>query len=178
MNKPIPDDLVPILAKDEEKQRQIREKASQDASSMSARAIGVTATLNPSPSASRVPVSTSIKIAPIPAKPAAVPAVTKTPVAGTSTSIAKPVAMKPAELGKKPAVNMYIQPIPPFKGPKRSFTPLPSAATHTNGAAVPTSPTSTANRLNANASSFRPNLKANAFTFVILATGFRSLVTD
>lgn len=160
LNKPIPDDLVPILAKDEEKQRQIREKASQDASSTTARAIGVTATLNPSPSASRMPVSTSNKITPAPTKPAAaVPVVVKAPLAGTSTSVAKPAAMKPTELSKKTAVSMYIQPIPPFKGSKRSTTPLPGAATHTNGAPVPMSPTSTANRLNANASSFRPNPK-------------------
>ncbi|KAG1750792.1 hypothetical protein EDB19DRAFT_1676960 [Suillus lakei] len=160
LNKPIPDDLVPILAKDEEKQRQIREKASQDAASTSARAIGITATLNPSPSASRMPVSTSNKIVPATAKPTpAPPAIPKAPVAGTSASVVKPIATKPSELAKKNAVNMYIQPIPPFKGAKRSTTPLPGPATHTNGAAVPTSPTTTANRLNANASSFRPNPK-------------------
>ncbi|KAG1773434.1 hypothetical protein EDD22DRAFT_857547 [Suillus occidentalis] len=145
LNKPIPDDLVPILAKDEEKQRQIREKASVDAASTTARAIGVTAALNASPSVSRMPTSTSNKIVPATAKPTpAPPAIQKAP---------------PSELGKKNSVNMYIQPIPPFKGAKRSTTPLPGPATHTNGAAVPTSPTTTANRLNANASSFRPNLK-------------------
>ncbi|KAG1719146.1 hypothetical protein EDB19DRAFT_1787389 [Suillus lakei] len=114
LNKPIPDDLVPILAKDEEKQRQIREKASQDAASTSARAIGITATLNPSPSASRMPVSTSNKIA---------------PVAGTSASVVKPIATKPVSSPRR----------------TRSYRPT------TNGAAVPTSPTTTANRLNANA---------------------------
>ena len=39
LNKPIPDDLVSILAKDEDKQRQIREKSSRDAASAQARAI-------------------------------------------------------------------------------------------------------------------------------------------
>ncbi|PPQ95227.1 hypothetical protein CVT26_014918 [Gymnopilus dilepis] len=39
LNKPIPDDLVPILAKDEEKQRLIREKAMQDAADAKAKAI-------------------------------------------------------------------------------------------------------------------------------------------
>ncbi|KAG1781643.1 hypothetical protein EV702DRAFT_1072354 [Suillus placidus] len=160
LNKPIPDDLVPILAKDEEKQRQIREKASVDAASTTARAIGVTATLNTSPSVSRMPTSTSNKIVTASAKPTpAPPAIPKAPVAGTSASVVKPIATKPSELSKKNAVNMYIQPIPPFKGAKRSTTPLPGPATHTNGAAVPTSPTTTANRLNANASSFRPNPK-------------------
>lgn len=172
MNQTIPDDLVVILAKDEDKQRQIREKASQDAASGSARAIGVTTTLSPSPSASRMPVSTTAKINAARTKAAVVPTVTKAPIAGTSASAAKPVATKPVDLGKKPAVNMYIQPIPPFKGPKRSPTPSHGTATQTNGAAAPTSPTSTA-RLNANASSFRPNPKANSFTPVILVAGFR-----
>ncbi|KDR76155.1 hypothetical protein GALMADRAFT_139891 [Galerina marginata CBS 339.88] len=40
LNKPIPEDLVPILAKDEDRQRQIKEKAKADASSTLARAIG------------------------------------------------------------------------------------------------------------------------------------------
>jgi len=40
LNKPIPEDLVPILAKDQEKQRAIKEKASKDAASSQARAIG------------------------------------------------------------------------------------------------------------------------------------------
>jgi hypothetical protein len=170
LNQTIPDDLVVILAKGEEKQQQIRDKASQDAASASARAIGVTAALSPSPSASRM-ASTSAKITAARAKPAIAPSISKTPVAGTSTSAAKPVATKPAELGKKPAVNMYIQAIPPFKGPKRSPTPSHGTATQTNGVAVPMSPTTA--RLNANASSFRPNPKANAFNPVILVTGFR-----
>src|ERR1700761_4710364 len=40
LNKPIPDDLVPILAKDEDKQRVIKEKSQEDAHSSNARAIG------------------------------------------------------------------------------------------------------------------------------------------
>lgn len=40
LNKPIPDDLVPILAKDEDKQQKIKEKSLLDATSTSARAIG------------------------------------------------------------------------------------------------------------------------------------------
>ena len=50
LNKPIPDDLVPILAKDEEKQRQIREKSITYAQSAKARSIGVSSlTLNTCP---------------------------------------------------------------------------------------------------------------------------------
>ncbi|KIJ62803.1 hypothetical protein HYDPIDRAFT_93541 [Hydnomerulius pinastri MD-312] len=168
LNKPIPDDLVPILAKDEEKQRQIREKASQDAASTSARSIGTTATLNPSPSASRMPqVPISAKVAPETArKPApSANASARTPAPTASTSTAKVPITKPAEPIKtngKAAINMFIQPIPPFKGAK-ARSPAPQANGTSTTIAVPTSPTSTANRLNANASSFRPNPKANAF---------------
>ena len=39
LNKPIPDDLVTILAKDEEKQKAIKEKSKEDAISVQARVI-------------------------------------------------------------------------------------------------------------------------------------------
>ncbi|KIK94468.1 hypothetical protein PAXRUDRAFT_142736, partial [Paxillus rubicundulus Ve08.2h10] len=169
LNKPIPDDLVPILAKDEEKQRQIREKASQDAASSTARTIGAAGTLNPSPSASRMPqLPISAKLAPDAArKPvhAAVPPV-KAPAPTPSTSTAKVPAAKPSEPSKsisKSGISMYIQAIPPFRGSKPK-SPAPQTNGSSSTAAVPTSPTSTANRLNVNASSFRPNPKANAFT--------------
>lgn len=122
MNKTIPDDLVVILAKDEEKQRQILEKASQDAASESARAIDVTL------SASRMFIKDARSTAAH--KVAVTPTVSKAPVAGTSTSAAKPVATKPAG-------GMYIQAIPPFK--KRS--PTPSHAT--TGATMPCDPNET-----------------------------------
>ncbi|KIM56940.1 hypothetical protein SCLCIDRAFT_17102 [Scleroderma citrinum Foug A] len=174
LNKPIPDDLVPILAKDTGKQQQIREKTSRDASSSCARAIGDAGSLSTSSSASRMPQATA-KVAPevtrkpttpanVSAKPLAVAAITATPV---PSSAKLPATTKPAEPGKtngKATINMYIQPIPPFKGSKaRSPAPQTNGAT-ANAAVVPTSPTTTANRLNANASSFRPNPKANAFT--------------
>jgi PAB1-binding protein PBP1 len=166
LNKPIPDDLVPILAKDEEKQRQIREKATQDAASTTARTIGAVGSLNPSPSASRVPqIPVSAKVAPdATRKPISVTASTKTPAPTTSASTSK-VAPKPSEPGKangKPIINMYIQPIPPFRGNKTK-SPSPQTNGSSSNTTVPTSPTST-NRLNANASSFRPNPKASAFT--------------
>ncbi|KAH7884723.1 hypothetical protein F5I97DRAFT_1491510 [Phlebopus sp. FC_14] len=163
LNKPIPDDLVPILAKDEEKQRRIREKASQDATSTSARAIGTTATLTPSPSASRMPQV-----------PKMLPEETRKPTPSANVSAKAPVAsssttkvggVKPAETSKangKSTISMFIQPIPPFKGNKSR--PAAQANGASSSAAVPTSPTAAANRLNANASSFRPNPKANTFT--------------
>ncbi|KAF8330112.1 LsmAD domain-containing protein, partial [Amanita rubescens] len=46
LNKPIPEDIVPILAKDEEKQRAIREKAILDAQSSQARSIGLPSPAN------------------------------------------------------------------------------------------------------------------------------------
>ncbi|KAJ3486449.1 hypothetical protein NLI96_g4251 [Meripilus lineatus] len=45
LKQPIPDDLVPILAKDEEKQRQIKERSTKDAESSHARSIGPLNTL-------------------------------------------------------------------------------------------------------------------------------------
>ncbi|KAH7930135.1 hypothetical protein BV22DRAFT_1001233 [Leucogyrophana mollusca] len=179
LNKPIPDDLVPILAKDEEKQRLIREKATQDATSGQARAIGVTSTLTPSPSASRMPpVPASAKIVPEVVRKAAPPAAAaaKAPPPASSAAPAKAPAAKPAAKAAdgKPSTSMFIQAIPPFKGPKgRSPAPAPAAPPQTNGTStaaaatgspVPTSPTTLANRLNVNASSFRPNPKANSFT--------------
>lgn len=170
LNKPMPDDLVSILAKDEEKKRQIREKASQDAASGAARAIGTPATLNASSSASRmpqVPAKVAAETARKPASPANVP--TKpAPPAAAAAATAKPPASKPVETGKTngKVTGMYIQPIPPFKGNK-ARSPAPQANGTTSSAAAPTAPTSpttAANRLNANASSFRPNPKANAFT--------------
>ncbi|KAG2108906.1 uncharacterized protein F5147DRAFT_798856 [Suillus discolor] len=93
-------------------------------------------------------------------KPTPAPStIPKAPVTGTSASIVKPIATKPSELGKKNTVNMYIQPIYLFKGTRRSTTLLPGPAAQTNGAVVPMSPTTTANRLNVNASLFRPNPK-------------------
>ncbi|KAF9223412.1 hypothetical protein BS17DRAFT_754452 [Gyrodon lividus] len=169
LNKPIPDDLVPILAKDEEKQRQIRQRASQDAASATARTIGAAGTLNPSPSASRMPqVPISAKLAPDVARkpPPVVTDPTKALAPTPSTSTANTPAVKSSEPGKanaKSSLSMYIQPIPPFKGSK-TRSPAPQTNGSSSTAAVPTSPTSTANRLNANASSFRPNPKANAFT--------------
>ncbi|KAJ3510811.1 hypothetical protein NLJ89_g4461 [Agrocybe chaxingu] len=56
LKKPIPEDLVPILAKDEDKQRQIKEKALADAASPQARAIG------PSTPANALPRSPSLFI--------------------------------------------------------------------------------------------------------------------
>jgi len=87
---------------------------------------------------------------------------------------------------------MVIQTIPPFKGKDKgkqnanAITTTSSTPIATNGAAAntnqntsnnrnsaspavaPASPNTVANRLNVNASSFRPNPKANAFNPVIL----------
>ncbi|KAI6013459.1 hypothetical protein BKA83DRAFT_4361812 [Pisolithus microcarpus] len=161
LNKPIPDDLVSILAKDEEKQRLIREKASHDAGSVTARAIGTPATLSTSSSASRmpqVPAKVVAEAARKAASPANVP--TKPAPSTPAATSAKLPALKPAEAGKTngKVAGMYIQPIPPFKGSK-ARSPAPQANGSASNTAVPTSPTSAANRLNANASSFRPNPK-------------------
>ncbi|KAI0775226.1 LsmAD domain-containing protein [Trametes elegans] len=168
LNKPIPDDLVPILAKDEDKQRLIKEKTVRDAEDQRARSIGVSSTLAATPAARAIP---SAGIAP--SKPGAETA-RQLPSAKPSASsgggaVPKTVTApsKPGESGKK--ISMFIQPIPPFKGKRSSTSPgqPQSAAPTPNGgvkpAASPLSPTAV-NRLNVNASSFRPTAKGSPFS--------------
>ncbi|KAI3604541.1 pab1 binding protein [Moniliophthora roreri] len=166
LNKPIPDDLVPILAKDEDKQRQIKEKSTKDATSSQARNIGPS-TSHAVPA--RGPQLTSAKIVEATRKPSATPASNAAAQKSTGTT-SKTETAKPS----KPV--MYIQPIPPFKGSKgKTAAPgangaaAPASASSQSPAKPPTPSTGAANanaaaRLNVNASSFRPNPKANAFT--------------
>lgn len=179
---------MPILAKDEEKQRAIREKATKDAASTQARTIGASTPAN----AARGAQVAAAKISAEPRRPALAPAAkTATTTVATpqtasvqkSTATTKPTGVSDTAI-KKPA--MVIQAIPPFKGSgsgngkaRQSSGPSPPAngsvtintatpsgsgsnQTANNG---PISPATAAiNRLNVNASSFRPNAKANAFT--------------
>ncbi|RDB26295.1 Uncharacterized protein C21B10.03c [Hypsizygus marmoreus] len=178
LNKPIPDDLVPILAKDEEKQRAIREKASKDAASAQARAIGAPTPAN----AARGAQVAAAKISAEPRRPQIAPAAktaTNNVASPQATAMPKTAATtKPTNVSdptiKKPA--MVIQAIPAFKGPKSRQSSGASPAANgapATGPATPStsssnnrgvSPTTTQNRLNVNASSFRPTAKANAFT--------------
>ena len=188
LNKPIPDDLVPILAKDEQKQKQIREKTSKDATSASARTIGVNSVLNPTPgNPPRNVVAQPVTAKLGASKPTAPPvgASKATPVPTKAVAGTKP-SLDPKASGKG-GISMVIQPIPPFKGKTaRSPNAPPSASgtSQTSGSssstpkvdAIPTSPT-TAARLNVNASSFRPNPKANAFSPVTILGSFFFLVT-
>jgi PAB1-binding protein PBP1 len=204
LNKPIPEDLVPILAKDEGKQQAIKEKASKDAASSQARAIGAS---NPT-TASRGLVVAGAKNSDPTRKPiaqalgnknasnnaqasitaanaqkmASVAAASAAAAAATST------AAKPAESTTSKKISMVIQTIPPFRGKDNkgkqnanavtttSSTPVtangPSANTNQNttnnnaarnsaSPAIPASPNTVANRLNVNASSFRPNPKVS-----------------
>ena len=176
MNKPIPEDLVTILAKDEEKQRAIREKANLDSQSTSARSIGAPSPANATRGVpANVKPEASRKLA---AATAAKPPTAVVTQASSSAQKATP-SIKPGstEAGtKKPTISMYIQPIPPFKGGKtrqQSVTTAgangaPSSAAGTNGSPANTPASPTAARLNVNASSFRPNPKASAFTPVYL----------
>ena len=129
---------MPILTKDEEKQKQIREKTKTDAVSESARAIGQA---NTPPSTSGTP----------PQQP--VPAV-KMATNPSPPKPAQPAATKPPIKSDPPAKrsNLFIQAIPPFKGKPSNPPPADGNAS----AAV--------NRLNVNASSFKPNPQAIAFT--------------
>ncbi|THH33185.1 hypothetical protein EUX98_g967 [Antrodiella citrinella] len=191
LNKPIPDDLVPILAKDEAKQRQIKEKSSKDAESTHARAIGpLTTTATSSNTSSNNPSISRLAspAAPNSAKPpSAEPQIVKAAAANKSVAnliTGKTVTKADAAANKR--ISMVIQAIPAFKGKRVSMAPPittnvsgPSAANGTNGVLArananantnaninnnnnnvnsPLSPTSQ-NRLNVNASSFRPTSK-------------------
>lgn len=161
---------MPILAKDEEKQRAIREKATLDAQSSQARSIGL-----PSPANATRGVPPNVK----PDASRKLAAVAKTPNAGVAqgSSIVAPKTTAPTKAGstdsstKKPTISMFIQPIPPFRGTKSKQGSISSttngaqtATASTNGSATNTPASPTAARLNVNASSFRPNPKASAFT--------------
>ncbi|KAG9017624.1 hypothetical protein FRB90_000494 [Tulasnella sp. 427] len=183
LKQPIPTDLVPILAKDEDKQKAIVEKASKDSEDRKARSIGVSippaaGTLpipnavvsppTPAPASSKASNKISV-IPPIPPfkggpSKTAVPAGAKpgvtSPVNGPATAAAstKPGA---AGLQKKAPIQMTIQKIPPFDpNKKRNLDPnAPTSSTPSNGATTPVSPSgapTTASKLNANASAFNP----------------------
>ena len=177
MNKPIPEDLLTILAKDEEKQRAIVEKSAKDAVSAQARVIGATAALSAAPAvspptpttASRVQTSTSSNVS-------STGATSSKLVSSPSVVATKTPTTAPTKNGR---VGMVIQPIPPFKGKKPATQPSSSAtqvATKPSGSGTNAQPTKSAetakadgaaNKLNVNATSFRPNPKAVAFTPVI-----------
>ncbi|KIM39886.1 hypothetical protein M413DRAFT_19633 [Hebeloma cylindrosporum] len=231
LNKPMPDDLVPILAKDEERQRQIKEKAEKDAASGLAPTASRGLPVAGAKIVERKPVppalagkggaagaATASGVAPAPSGASTQKTLSAANAAASSSSgammgsavkpAAKAVSAVPSSAGAK-KINMVIQSIPPFKGGKAkasasastsaAATPQASGAgangtpagnapvnasktiNQTNahrvrGATIspaaaapsPISPnTAAANRLNINASSFRPNPKANAFTPVV-----------
>ncbi|KAI0342847.1 hypothetical protein BDW22DRAFT_1329878 [Trametopsis cervina] len=181
LNKPIPEDLVTILAKDEEKQKQIRDKSTKDAESAQARTISAQALttaaspLNPTtggrggaPSAAKLPIAGSPQ-----------PGATGKPGALVKTSSS-------TSASKDKRISMVIQAIPPFKG-KRNDTPpsgngaAPAAApapapirttsvTNQNGAGPNTPLSPGGNRLNVNASSFKPINKNSAQSNASVAT--------
>lgn len=187
----MPDDLVPILAKDEEKQRAIREKANKDAASTQARAIGATTPANASrgTQVAAAKITVTAKTAAPTAAPTQSTALAQKTAATAKLATASAPVKNPSG---KSTINMVIQAIPPFKGagakPRQASGPTPGATppAPTNGKvtvntsgpsasssnntanAAPMSPATAANRLNVNASSFRPNPKANAFTPVTL----------
>lgn len=174
------------MAKDEEKQRQIKEKSAKDAASTHARAIGPLATVaTASSNSSNNPSLSRINTPTVPnsAKPpAAIPEIAKAAgkvtVATGAVKSTVVAAVKSGDAGaaKSGRISMSIQAIPPFKGKRVSIAPpgangaaAPTASTSgvngaqaraaaANAANSPLSPTSQ-NRLNVNASSFRPTSK-------------------
>ncbi|KZV87183.1 hypothetical protein EXIGLDRAFT_208313 [Exidia glandulosa HHB12029] len=166
LNKPIPDDLVTILAKDEAKQAQIREKSAADAAASGARSIGpsTTGTTNLNASPALAPTTSSqgsstalaggVALAPSTSVAARLPqtkdaAARKPAAAGASKStVVTPTSAKSG----KPTISMVIQAIPPFNPgkPRAKPSPVPAAA------ASPASPISDAAKLNAAAPAFKP----------------------
>ena len=168
--------MVPILAKDEEKQRKIKEKSAADAQSAQARAIGVSSSIVNT--AQKSPPNTATSAKPevtrkpsdghTPGKMATIPESKSTNAvsssAGVSSNASGAAGSSKMETSKT-MPRMVIQAIPPFRGKKSESKPVDSPPQQ------PLSPTS-AQKLNANASSFRPNPKAAAFTPVIYLTPF------
>ena len=192
LNKPIPDDLVPILAKDEEKQRQIKEKSSQDAQSTKARAIGVSSVLAANAQQKAAAAASAAKANEAARKGSShntsslkpserVPtSKSSNALQANASAISSAPAAKPNGSGKlessktMPRISMVIQPIPPFRGAKKQSTG-DAKASSASSSAQPMSPTSQ-QRLNVNATSFRPNPKAPAFTPVSRGTVFMSIM--
>lgn len=156
--RPIPEDLVPILAKDEEKQKAIVEKANaelQAAQQAQAQAKAAAAANAVTSTAATTKVASSPGQA---AKPGA-----------------KPAATAPADssAAPKPKGGMFIQEIPPFNRNKVRKPGTPAAPGTTPSGqpaapaiqATPSSPTTAqaTARLNANASVFKPNANAPVF---------------
>lgn len=186
MNKPIPDDLVKILAKDEDKQRAIIEKSTKDASSTQARAIGATAALSATPAANPPTPTGTSRVIPSTSGTVSSTGSTSSKLAASPSVVSSKTPTSTAS-NKNARVNMVIQPIPPFKGKKSQHAAQLSngttqATTKPSGPSAGVQPTKSAeitkaevaakaelaaNKLNVNASSFRPNPKAVAFTPVI-----------
>ncbi|KDQ14804.1 hypothetical protein BOTBODRAFT_55014 [Botryobasidium botryosum FD-172 SS1] len=171
LSQPIPEDLVPILTKDEDKQKAIIMKSNLDASSVAARSIAPTTTTTP-PAA---PPTTTIRFAPTVTTNQKIEApVRKAPVPAAPVKVGTPAAKpaKPDAPPSRPIIQMKIQQIPPFNPDKRRTIAnvngvSPSTQTQPTAPASPTasvtSSTSNAFRLNINASTFKPNPNASAF---------------
>jgi hypothetical protein len=146
----MPDDLVSILAKDQDKQKQIRDKSQNDAQASGARSIASNDQIKASglvAAKGQAGVPMGSKSPPPPKAAPAVKAAAPGALASTKSSAGTPE-------GSKSPPKMVIQAIPAFKGkPSVSTGNVPTAAAA--AAATPLSPT-TAQKLNVNANSFRP----------------------
>ncbi|TFK28121.1 hypothetical protein FA15DRAFT_665603 [Coprinopsis marcescibilis] len=187
LNKPMPDDLVSILAKDEDKQKAIREKASKDAASAQARVIGASTPATASRGVLNGNKLIAKPTAQIPAsktvtgnlsQQSSTSSVQKTitnNAAASSSASGLATAPKPADGASATTkkISMVIQTIPPFKGskPKAPVAAGPGAngaqakpSTPASGSSggVPLSPATAANRLNVNAPSFRTTKQGSA----------------
>lgn len=137
LNKPIPDDLVPILAKDEDKQQKIKEKSLLDATSTSARAIGASTPATASRGVAVAGTKMSKLVTPAlkpsgatmdnasgssstPIVSGGTGAAQKTSSSSTPTVAINTKGTNGSTVSKK--IPMVIQDIPPFRGGKAKTT--------------------------------------------------------
>ncbi|EJU04894.1 hypothetical protein DACRYDRAFT_14026 [Dacryopinax primogenitus] len=163
LNKEIPEDLVNIITKDEDKKKQILERSKQDAKATSARTIGPAPAMNASASTryGGLGIAQAANAVKSPAANAIPPS--------SSASATTSASSKPVKMADKYAISE----IPPFNPGKSKAIPAPKHGLNsggpTSGKATPaagsTPSTSPSNdfKLNINASSFRPNATAPSF---------------
>ncbi|PPQ94475.1 hypothetical protein CVT25_001108 [Psilocybe cyanescens] len=187
LNKPIPDDLVPILAKDEDRQKQIKEKAKADAASAQARAIGPSTPATASRGvavagakiADRKQVSqalagkggaaggvngtaTGSNASAATAQKTASAANAVASASSSATATPAPAKSAASSTGTK-KINMVIQNIPPFKGgAKVKTSPAPGAnANGTPAVNVPSTLTAPASNVNVRENKTGPSPSLN-----------------
>jgi hypothetical protein len=156
----MPEDLVSILAKDEEKQHQIREKAARDAASVVARTI--------SGANQSVPMRTPGAALPQTPQANSKPAASKSSNTIQSGSTASPSTAAASKKDVPVRIPMNIQKIPPFNANKHRAANIDKTGDRKDEkAAAAAAASEAAIKLNANASPFKLKPNAPSFTPVV-----------